>query len=64
MPEILADLLTEHLGQAHTPQTLGIAASHRVIVLLTEPDIRALAERAAAHNMSLERFAQKLLTEP
>lgn len=62
VPEILAELLTERLGQSHTPQSLGIAAARKVVVPLAEHHLHALAERAAAHNMPLERYAQKLLT--
>ncbi|MBK3639473.1 hypothetical protein [Streptomyces sp. MBT33] len=61
VPQLLADLLTEELGQPYTPQSLGIAPSYGVLVALDEHEHQALAEHAAAANMPLEHYAKALL---
>ncbi|RPE39075.1 hypothetical protein EDD90_2031 [Streptomyces sp. Ag109_O5-1] len=61
VPALLADLLTEHLGRVCTPQSLGIARSFGLVVVLNEQEHCALAEHAAAANMPLEHYARALL---
>ncbi|MGW6911746.1 hypothetical protein [Streptomyces sp. NPDC054940] len=61
VPELLAELLSERLGQAFTPQRLGIAPSLSVLVPLDEHEHEALAEHAAAVNVPVEHYAQALL---
>ncbi|MEV0487380.1 hypothetical protein AB0I69_43110 [Streptomyces sp. NPDC050508] len=60
IPQLLADLLTEVLGQRYTPQSLGIAPSYGVLVALDEHEHQALAEHAAAANMPVKSYAQLL----
>jgi hypothetical protein len=61
VPELLAELLTEHLGQAYTPQRLGIATPLTVLVPLDVREHQALAEHAAAANVPVEHYVQALL---
>jgi len=61
VPQLLAELLTEELSRLHTPESLGIAPSRRVLVLLNEQEHQALAADAAAANMPLEVYATALV---
>lgn len=61
VPDLLAELLTEHLGQQYTPQGLGIGPARSVLVLLDPQEHRALAANAAAVNMPVEQYAHALL---
>lgn len=61
VPELLAGLLTEHLGQPYTPALLGIGPTHAVLVVLNEDEHQELARRAAAANRTLEGLAGALL---
>jgi hypothetical protein len=62
VPELLAELLTEHLGRPSTPQMLGIAPARGVFVPLDEVEQLALATAAAAANMPVEQYAKALLS--
>ncbi|MFJ4800145.1 hypothetical protein [Streptomyces murinus] len=61
IPDLLADLLTEHLGQPYTPVNLGIGPAHAILVVLNETEHQALARHAAAANLTLARLAGALL---
>ncbi|MFJ1595107.1 hypothetical protein ACIOD0_33450 [Kitasatospora albolonga] len=61
VPDILAELLTEGLRRTYTPESLNISPPLRLVVLLGQEDHQALAARAATQNLSLERYAHKVL---
>ncbi|MEU9286455.1 hypothetical protein AB0D57_17465 [Streptomyces sp. NPDC048275] len=61
VPELLAALLTEHLGQPYHPQSLGIAPLRSVRVPLEEAGYQALKANAAAANMPVENYARALI---
>ncbi|MEU9371499.1 hypothetical protein AB0D71_44135 [Streptomyces avermitilis] len=61
VPEVLAALLTEHLGRLCSPQSLGIAPARSVRVTLEETEHQALAANATAVNMPVEDYARALL---
>jgi hypothetical protein len=63
VPDLLAELLTEHLGRPLTPQLLGIGPARGLLVLLEPHDYRALEVKAAAANMPLERYAHALIRD-
>lgn len=58
VPELLAELLTEHLGQPYTPRLLGIGPARSVVVFLDEQEHHALALNAAAANMPVKHYIQ------
>ncbi|WP_405537538.1 hypothetical protein OG787_32410 [Streptomyces sp. NBC_00075] len=61
VPELLAELLAEHLGQPYTPQSLGIGPARSLLVLLDPQEHRTLTANAAAANMPVEHYAHALL---
>lgn len=61
VPELIAELLSERLGQAYTPQRLGLAPPVSVLVPLDEHEHQALAAHAAAANLPVEYYAQALI---
>ncbi|GGL17878.1 hypothetical protein GCM10010094_93430 [Streptomyces flaveus] len=61
VPTLLAELLTEHLGQPYTPESLGLAPGRRVRVLLEAAEHEALVAVAAAANVSVEEYVRALL---
>ncbi|QKV90487.1 hypothetical protein HUT19_00735 [Streptomyces sp. NA02950] len=61
MPELLAGLLTEHLGQLHTPQTLRLIRARLLRVPLEEPEHALLMQQATAANLSMEDYARGLI---
>ncbi|MCZ4603333.1 hypothetical protein O3S80_05990 [Streptomyces sp. Lzd4kr] len=61
IPRLLAELLTEHLGQPYTPDLLGIGPTRNVLVVLEEQDHQVLARRAAAANLPAHSLAGALL---
>ncbi|MEW2117682.1 hypothetical protein AB0945_21325 [Streptomyces sp. NPDC005474] len=61
VPELLAALLTEHLGQPYTPRLLGIAPVHSVCISMGEIEHQALLSKAAAANLPVEDYARALL---
>ncbi|MEH0415907.1 hypothetical protein [Streptomyces sp. B21-083] len=61
VPELLAALLTEHLGQPYTPRLLGITPVHSVCISMGETEHQALLSKAAAANLPVEDYARALL---
>ncbi|MFD7769851.1 hypothetical protein [Streptomyces sp. NPDC059787] len=61
VPELLAALVTDHLGELHTPQSLGIAPARSVRIPLEDDEFRHLVRHAGAANMPVEIYAQALL---
>jgi len=61
VPEILAGLLSERLGQPYTPQLLRLASGRRVRVLLDAAEHEALVAVAAAANVPVEEYVRALL---
>lgn len=61
VPDLLAELLTEHLNHPYTPQLLGIGPARGVLVLLDANEHQTLKTMAAAANMPLEHYAHTLI---
>ncbi|MGP4051674.1 hypothetical protein [Streptomyces sp. 2A115] len=61
VPALMAELLTERLGQPYTPESLGLAPGRRVHVLLDPLEHDALMAVAAAANMPVEAYVRALL---
>jgi hypothetical protein len=61
VPDLLAALLTEQLGQPYTPHLLGITPAPSVCISLREIEHQALLAKAAAANMPVEDYARALL---
>ncbi|MGW3569619.1 hypothetical protein ACWDSL_38135 [Streptomyces sp. NPDC000941] len=61
VPDLLAGLLTEHLGQLHTPQSLHLTRARNLRVPLEEPEHLVLMQRATAANLSAEDYVRGLI---
>ncbi|MFG2022313.1 hypothetical protein [Streptomyces sp. NPDC048825] len=61
VPELLAGLLSERLGQSYTPELLRLAPGRRVRVLLDAAEHEALVAVAAAANVPVEEYVRALL---
>ncbi|MFM9493682.1 hypothetical protein ACKI1Q_08590 [Streptomyces galilaeus] len=61
VPELLADLFTEHLGHAYTPQSLALTSTRRVYLHLDEPEHTVLLCRAAQARLPVREYLQSLL---
>jgi hypothetical protein len=61
VPQLLADLLSEHLGERHTPQSLELIRTRDLRVPLEEAEHCALLRKAAAANLRPEEYALALL---
>ncbi|MFJ6705657.1 MULTISPECIES: hypothetical protein [unclassified Streptomyces] len=61
VPELLAELLTEHLHRPYTPRSLGIAPTRNVVVALDDHEYETLALNAAAANLPVKNYAQAVL---
>ncbi|MEV5774207.1 hypothetical protein AB0L49_23605 [Streptomyces antimycoticus] len=61
VPELLAALLTEHLGQLHTPQSLRLLRARHLRIPLEELEHLVLIQRATAANLSVEDYVRGLI---
>ncbi|MEU1628197.1 hypothetical protein ABZ746_23275 [Streptomyces sp. NPDC020096] len=59
--QLLADLLSAHLAQPYTPQSLGLVRARDLRIPLEEAEHAALLHRAAAANLPPEEYARALL---
>ncbi|MFE9007382.1 hypothetical protein ACFYOY_35580 [Streptomyces sp. NPDC007875] len=61
VPELLAGLLTEHLGQLHTPQSLRLLRPRYLRIPLEELEHQVVMQRATAANLSAEDYVHRLI---
>ncbi|GGZ05761.1 hypothetical protein [Streptomyces poonensis] len=61
IPALLAELLSEHLGQLHTPEELRLTQNRPLRINLEHTEHRSLATAAAAANLRPEEFVRALI---